>query len=125
MRNWIARSDAVEVRTLSAALVNEAIDFARPGSRSIAAPAGVVCAGQLSVLACIRPGLTTTRVVTGVTFSTGRPRIVRQATATVTRVASLLAGLPKRNVYARSPSGRTLNSVVPVPGVETPPLTAT
>ena len=49
---------------------------------------------------------------------------MRQATATVTRVGSFVAGLPNRNVYARSATGRTLSSVEPGPGRETPALTA-
>ena len=70
------------------------------------------------------PGLTTTRVLTSFTISTGPPRILRQATATVTRVASFVAGLPNLNVNPLVPTGRTLSSVAPAPGLETPPLTA-
>ena len=70
------------------------------------------------------PGLTTIRVLTRFSFSTGPPVILRQATATVTRVASFVAGLPNRNVKPLVPTGRTLSSVDPAPGLETPPLTA-
>ena len=79
----------------------------------------------MSVPDFICPGLTTTLVLTGLSVRTpGRPWLLRQATATVTRVASFVAGLPKRKVKARRPTGRTLSSVVPGPGLETPALTA-
>ena len=58
-------------------------------------------------------------------MDTGPPVVLRQATATATRVASFVAGFPKRKVKARRPTGRTLSSVVPGPGLETPALTAT
>ena len=114
--NWNARRLAVETRRLSAAPANESTDLARPGSRSTAAPAGVVWGGQVSVPDFISPGLTTTRVLTGFSVNTGPPVVLRQATATVTRVASFVAGFPKRKVKARRPTGRTLSSVVPAPG---------
>ena len=39
-------------------------------------------------------------------------------------MASFVAGLPNLNVNPLVPTGRTLSSVVPAPGLETPPLTA-
>src|SRR6478672_3137993 len=124
--NWNVRSVAVVLRTVSGAPAKEPTDLARPGSRSTAAPAGVVLEGQASVPDFCAPGLTTTRVLTGFSKITGPGgRILRQARATVTRVGSFVAGLPNRNAYARSPTGRTLRSVEPGPGRDTPALTAT
>ena len=47
--NWNARSVAVVLRTLSAVPAKEPTDLARPGSRSTAAPAGVMFEGQAIV----------------------------------------------------------------------------
>jgi hypothetical protein len=121
---WKACTVAVVARRLSAPPENESTDFARAGSRSTAAPAGIEFGGQARLPDFCAPDLTTTRVLTCFSFSTGPPLIFRQATATVARVASFVPGLPNRKVNPDNRTGRMLTSVAPAPGLETPPLVA-